>query len=130
MNIKLSSGFTFNFTNIKDQEITHSKIGEPKKKSPSTLRRDAIRKQKFLEQKKEISATPKPPDHSFQCELCVFVASCEVNLRKHIQKEHNVIPQLGGLEEPFDDILSKYEEKKKNDILDTKSVDDAKKIKI
>ena len=86
MNIKLSSGFTDNFTNIKDQETTQSKIGERKKKSPSNLRRNAIRKQNFLEQKKDISSTSKPSDHSFKCELCVFVASCEVNLRNKYRK--------------------------------------------
>ena len=59
----------------------------------------------------------------------MFVASCEVNLRKHIQREHNVIPQLDGMEEPIDDIVSKYKEKEtQTDILDTKSVAEAKKI--
>ena len=96
MDIKLRSGFTFNFANIKDKETFKSKICEPKKKSPSTIRRNAIRKQKFMDQKKETTSTFKPSDNLSKCDLCVFKASCKVKLRKHIEKEHSVIRQLDG----------------------------------
>ena len=51
-NLQLPSGFTFNFTTI-DQETTRSMKGELKMKSPSTLRRSAVRKQKFEESKEK-----------------------------------------------------------------------------
>ena len=47
-----------------------------------------------------------------------------------IQKEHNTIPQLDGHDESFGNTTSKVEDKEtQTDILDTKSVDDAKRNK-
>ena len=129
INIKLSAGFSFKFTNIQDQKIICPRNNEPKKKSPSTIRRNAIRKQKFLGQKKNISSTPKPSEVSFECDICMFKTSCKVSLRKHIQKKHNAIPQLDGQDESFGNITSKVEDKEtQTDILDTKSDDDGKTI--
>ena len=112
MNIMLSSGFTFNFENVKDKETFKSRICEPKKNSTSTIRRNVIKKQK-----KDTTSTSKPSDNLFNCELCVFEASCKVKLRKHIEKEHSLIPQLNGQEEFVDDIISTFKEEENNNIL-------------
>ena len=61
--LKLPSGFSFNFTTT-DQEPSRSRISDAKKKSPSTLRRNAARRQKFLDQKEESSINPKPSEDS------------------------------------------------------------------
>jgi hypothetical protein len=53
--VKLSSGFHFNF-NALDKEEPKPRTIEVKKKSPSTLRRNAERKQKFLDKNKMSSA--------------------------------------------------------------------------
>ena len=90
--VKISSGFSFNFNNL-DQEPTKSRKEEVRKKSPSTLKRNAARKLKFLEQKKTSSET------SFKCDQCDLEVNCKVSLRKHIEKHHKVIPQLDGLED-------------------------------
>ena len=46
-----------------------------------------------------------------------------------MQKEHSAIPQLDGQEDSFSDIASKYEDKEtQTNVLDTKSVDDIKRI--
>ena len=83
--VKLSSGIAFNFDNL-DREPTKSRKEEVK--TSSTLKRNAARKQKFLEQKKSSSKT------SFKCDQCVHDANCKVSLRKHIDKHHKMIPQL------------------------------------
>ena len=49
ISINLSSGFKFEFRNTKDQEAIQSRKHEPKKKSQSTMRRNAARKQIFFE---------------------------------------------------------------------------------
>ena len=76
----LSSGLYFNFTTM-DQEPTRSRTSETKKKSSSTLRRNAARKQEFLKKRKSFTELP---EDSFQCDQCDFKGSCIVNLRKHI----------------------------------------------
>ena len=51
--VKLASGFSFNFNTL-DQEPTKSRTQEVRKKSPSTLKRNAARKEKFLQDKKPL----------------------------------------------------------------------------
>ena len=81
--IKLSSGFNFMFTNTKDQEAMHPRRFEPKKKSPSTIRRNAARRQDLFNQKKDSSFNLKTSEDSVQCDICDFKASCKVSLRRH-----------------------------------------------
>ena len=102
--VKLSCGFSFNFNTL-DQEPTESRSKEVKKKSPSTLKRNAARKQKFLDEKKNSSARNQSSEISFKCDQCDLEANCKVSLRKHMEKEHKVIPQLDG----FEDDISKEE---------------------
>ena len=94
--LKLPSGFSFSFTTT-DQKPSISRKGDIKKKSPSTLRRNAKRKQKFLEQKKNQSSTNELSKESFECDQCEYQANCKVSMRKHIAKEHILIPQLDGV---------------------------------
>ena len=53
-NIKLSSGFDFSFEHTKDSDSSHPRIKEVVKKSPSTIRRNAARKKKYLEEKNKM----------------------------------------------------------------------------
>ena len=105
--LKLPSGFSFNFTTT-DQEPSRSRISDTKKKSPSTLRRNAKRKQMFLEQKKNSYSNT---EQSLECDQCDFHANCKVSLRKHIAKEHKSIPQLDGV---FDECHMKLYEGKES----------------
>ena len=89
-------------------------------KSPSTLRRNAIRKQKFLDKKK----TDYSAKLAFKCNLCEFEANCKVSLRKHIDKEHKLIPQLDGYQEEH---CEKSHDDKESQ---TDSMDVAKVVKI
>ena len=63
------------------------------------MRRNAPRKQRFLDQ---ISSSPKLSEVFFLCELCDFQTNCKYSLRKQIEKEHNIIPQMYGYEESFE----------------------------
>ena len=96
LEVKLSNGFSFNFNNL-NQEESKFRTRETKKKSPSTIRRNAARKQKFIEKKNMSSVDNEFPQSSFKCDQCDFEANCKVSLRKHTEKEHQVIPQLDGL---------------------------------
>ena len=110
--LQLPSGFSFNFTTM-DQEPSRSGTCAVKKKSPSTVRRNAARKQKFLEEKKKSSSTNEHSENSFNCDECDHKANCKVSLRKHIERYHKMIPQLDGQleEETVDEKASQTEAK-------------------
>ena len=96
LEVKLSNGFSFNFNTL-DQETSKFRTKEAKKKSPSTIRRNAARKQEFLDKKKISSVDNELSEISLKCDQCDFKVNCKVKLRKHIEKEHKVIPQLDGV---------------------------------
>ena len=89
--VKLPCGFTFNLNTL-DQEPTKFSSKEVKKKSPCT------KKQRFLEEKNS-SVRNKISEFSFKCDQCDLEANCKVSLKKHIEREHKIIPQIDG----FDD---------------------------
>ena len=76
------------------RKITNPEEKGSRKKSPSTLRRNAARKKKLLEEKKNINSTPQPFLGALECDFCDFKARCIVALRKHTHKEHTRIPQV------------------------------------
>ena len=80
--VKLASGFYFNFNTL-DQEPTKSRTQEVRKKSPSTLKRNAARKLRFLQDKKTSSEKETLAD-SFNCDQCEHQANCKASLRKHV----------------------------------------------
>ena len=96
LEVKLSNGFSFNFNNL-DQDESKFRKGETKKKSPSTIRRNAAMKQKFIEKKDMSSVDNEIPQSSLKCDQCDDEANCKVSLRKPTEKEYQVIPQLDGL---------------------------------
>ena len=95
--IKLATGFDFSFTQTKEPEFNHPRTKEVIKKSPSTIRRNAARKKKYLEEKNKDSSHKKkgetavitePIADSFKCDKCEHEANCKVSLMKHISKDH------------------------------------------
>ena len=36
---------------------------------------------------------------TFQCDQCDYQVNCKVAMRKYVEKEHKVIPQIDGLED-------------------------------
>ena len=79
----------FNFNNL-DQEPSRSRTHEVKKKSQSTLKRNAARKQKFLEERMTYSARKQTSKTSFKCDQSDHKANCEVKLTKNIAKETKI----------------------------------------
>ena len=69
--IKLASGFSFNFNNL-NQEPPRSRNHEVKKKSPSTLKRNAARKEKFLEERMTPSVRKPTCNTSFKCDHVIM----------------------------------------------------------
>ena len=92
-----SGGFDFNFKNFKAPESSHPKTKEVVKKSASTIRRNAARKKKLLDEKNKIyssqgqgetAVNSKHTADSFNYDNCDLKSNCEVSLRKHMSKNH------------------------------------------
>ena len=99
--LTVSSGFSFSLD-------TKRKAGSPvtkKKTSPSTLRRNARRREEFLAKKQHESSTRisvenSVADSDIKCDQCEYVAATEKGLRQHIRMKHKEPPEvLRGLEE-------------------------------
>ena len=88
-----------------------------KKPSPSTRRRNALRRQKFLESKEADKSSKSPSDvetevaeassaatENFNCDACEFIGESNINLRIHKSRMHKAIPQLDG-----EDRVTKFE---------------------
>ena len=116
--VKLASGFSFNFNTL-DQESTKSRTQEVKKKSPSTLKRNAARKLRFLQDKKTSSVEKETLPDSFKCDQCDHQANCKASLMKHVGIEHQLIPQLDG----FNDSNSVKETSSKTEVSNIKQVE-------
>ena len=80
-----------------------------KKPSPSTQRRNALRRQKFLESKEADKSSKSPSDvetevaeastaatEIFNCDACEFIGESNISLRIHKSRMHKTIPQLDG----------------------------------
>ena len=91
--LTVSSGFSFSLD-------TRRKAGSPvtkKKTSPSTLRRNARRREEFLAKKEHesstrISAENSLADLEIKCDQCEYVAATEKGLRQHIRMKHKGQP--------------------------------------
>ena len=81
--VKLASVCSFNFNTL-DQESTKSRTQEVKKKSPSTLKRNAARKLRFLQDKKTSSVEKETLADSFKCDQCDHQANCKASIKKHV----------------------------------------------
>ena len=87
--LSIGSNFSFSFTRSKEMK----KGTRTKKPSPSTLRRNAKRRQDFLEKKQnssavkhiaEVAAVPVAPP----CDMCDYKAASEKGLKTHKRMKH------------------------------------------
>ena len=86
--------------------ILDSKMKKPapevkkKQSSPSSLRRNAKRKQKFLESRKTSSEPPdeqnSTPKKVISCDMCDFEPISKRELENHMRQKHQNIEQLDG----------------------------------
>ena len=93
--LSLPTGFKFSM-DFSQEILTPSRGPEKKKQSPSTLKRNSLRKKQFLEKKAmEKPAGTQPagsPAQSteieFKCDQCEAVYDSKDNLEKHIDETH------------------------------------------
>ena len=106
-NFTLNFGSSFNFSLDTRKKSTSTEIVK-KELSPYSVRRNARRKEAFLKQKAEAFTKSKDTSNvetsiqeleTFQCDHCDYQVNCQVLLRKHMDKEHKLIPQLDGLKD-------------------------------
>ena len=123
-NLKLSNGFIFNFCNTEKRNSLLDNNKQKKKPSPSTLARNKLRMEKFIEKKKASdlntnSGPSKDKDTEnvtlkdsdviansiFKCDLCDYENRTKKGLACHISQKHkekqqqvvnSPIPQLDG----------------------------------
>ena len=104
-NFTLKIGSSFNFS--LDTRVKNTSLEIVKKKlSPSSIRRNARRKDEFLKRKAEVLKTTEvnadmekssQDVKTHQCDVCDIKAINKTSLRQHMEKEHSVIPQFDGL---------------------------------
>ena len=106
-NFTLNLGSCFNFSLDTRKKATSPEIVK-KKLSPSSLRRNAKRKEEFLKKKSELVSkscdnseveTSIQGSETFNFDKCDYQDNCKVSMIKHVDKEHKVIPQIDGLED-------------------------------
>ena len=106
-NFTLNLGSCFNFSLDTRKKAASPEIVK-KKLSPSSLRRNAKRKEEFMKKKYELVSkscdnseveTSIQGSKTFNCDKCDYQDNCKVSMIKHVDKEHKVIPQIDGLED-------------------------------
>ena len=93
----LSMGSNFSFSLDTRENTTLSRAGKKKTPSPSTLARNAKRRDQFLKKKFEPAAQAKDEDSvEFKCDQCNYVSTTDKGLQIHIGKKHK-ISQIDGV---------------------------------
>ena len=102
--ISTGSGFTFSLDTSRSKAVSNQKA--KRKSSPSTLRRNARRREEFLAKKQQECSTRISVENSaaakeIKCDQCEYVAASEKGLRQHIRMKHkeSQIEVLRSLEE-------------------------------
>ena len=101
-NFTLTLGSSFSFS-LDTREKDLSPVAR-KKSSPSTQRRNARRRQQFLDSKNSLEEHEKQTEpqsavnksSSLSCDICDFSANSNIGLKLHMQKQHENIEQLDG----------------------------------
>ena len=91
----ISIGSDFSFSLDTRSKATTSQ-GTKKMASPSTLRRNARRREQFLAKKQQESSTRISGDNSgaakeVKCDQCEYMAATEKGLRQHIRMKHKEV---------------------------------------
>ena len=105
--LKIGSTYTFSLESRKMDVPKQTR----KKPSPSTQRRNALRRQKFLESKEaenvskshsdvetEVAVASSAATENFNCDACDFIGESNISLRIHKNRMHKTIPQLDGVD--------------------------------
>ena len=82
--LTIGTTFTFSLDTREGKETLPAR----NKKSPSTLKRNAKRRQEFLKKKSESNQMPAEKNDAFQCDHCEVVFKTRNGLKIHIGKTH------------------------------------------
>ena len=93
-NFSLSIGNSFSFS--LDTRVKNLAMMTRKKASPSTTRRNVIRKKAFLDSKNQDKTETELEIYtkSFQCNVCNFSTASRKDINIHIVKHHTTIDQI------------------------------------
>ena len=92
--LTIGSTFSFNLDTREKATSPVEKMIKKKKPSPSTLRRNLLRKEQFLKKKSGISSDLEATSLSeaiFQCEHCASSFKTENGLKIHVGKSHKAL---------------------------------------
>ena len=91
-NLSVAIGPSFSFSlDTRSKAVVSQDQGTKKKPSPSTLRRNAKRRDEFLARKQQKPSPRISSDQAtaeIKCDQCKYVAASEKGLRQHIQMKH------------------------------------------
>ena len=104
--LTIGSSFTFSLDTRGKEPVTPEVTR--KRPSPSTLRRNARRRQEFLKKK-----SPSPPNQTsedlepnlLKCQQCDQQFTSEHTLRSHVRKTHTIIQQIDGANDSICDSI-------------------------
>ena len=95
--LALGSTFSSNLDTRRKTTSPGERRPQKKKPSPSTLRRNQNRKEKFLKQKGETThdlEVSSPPEGTFKCEHCDNFFKSENGLKIYIGKSHETLKEV------------------------------------
>ena len=95
--LALGSTFSLNLDTRRKATSPGERRPQKKKPSPSTLRRNQKRKEKFLKQKGETThdlEVSSPPEGTFKCEHCDNFFKSENGLKIYIGKYHKTLKEV------------------------------------
>ena len=85
-NFSVAIGPSFTFS-LDTRSKAASQAVTKKKPSPSTLQRNAKRREEFIAKKKQLKPSPRISS-DIKCDQCEYVAASEKGLRQHIRMKH------------------------------------------
>ena len=92
-NLSVAIGPSFSFS-LDTRAVVSKDQGTKKTPSPSTLRRNAKRREEFLARKQQKPSPRISSDEAtaeIKCDQCEYVAASEKGLRQHIRMKHKVL---------------------------------------
>ena len=93
-NISISTGSGFSFSlDTRSKAVNTNSQSQKKKASPSTLRRNAKRREEFLAKKQQTSPTMESIGDEItsatpKCDHCEYIAASEKGLKQHTRMKH------------------------------------------
>ena len=125
-NFSVAIGPTFTFSLDTRSKAVVNQVVKKKKPSPSTLRRNAKRRELYLAKKRQKSVPPTssaPTAVEPKCDQCEYVAASEKGLRQHIRMKHKEPQPAERIRSPFSQpplVVSPLKEQRRVEVSSTR----------